>query len=146
ENAWHRRRDLLAEVIRDAAPDVVGLQEALATQLDDLARLLPQYSRLGVGRDDGDAAREHSAILYRTSRLEVAGGAEQGTFWLSVTPEVPGSKSWGNSIPRICTWARFIDREAPPGSPGFYIFNTHLDHRSQPSRERAIELIAARMH
>lgn len=147
ENAWDRRRDLLAEVIRDADPDVVGLQEALASQLDDLARLLPQYARIGVGRDDGEAAGEHSAILYRRGRFEVAGdGAEQGTFWLSDTPEVPGSRSWGNTIPRICTWARFIDRDAPPDSPGFYIFNTHLDHRSQPSRERAAELIAARIH
>jgi endonuclease/exonuclease/phosphatase family metal-dependent hydrolase len=63
--------------------------------------------------------------------------AEAGTFWFSDTPSVPGSKSWGNNITRICTWTRFVDRDGR----GFYHFNLHLDHQSQPSRERSAELL-----
>ena len=84
------------------------------------------------------ATGEYSAILFRTDRLHVA---EAGTFWFSDTPEVPASKSWGNNITRICTWARFIDRDGR----GFWHFNLHLDHQSQPSRERSTALLRHRI-
>jgi endonuclease/exonuclease/phosphatase family metal-dependent hydrolase len=79
-----------------------------------------------------------SAILFRTGRFHVA---ESGTFWFSDTPETPGSKTWGNRITRISSWARFIDRDGR----GFYHFNLHLDHESQPSRERSAELLRQRI-
>jgi endonuclease/exonuclease/phosphatase family metal-dependent hydrolase len=66
---------------------------------------------------------------------------DSGTFWFSDTPEQPGSKTWGNDITRICTWARF--RDATGGT--LYVFNVHLDHESQPSRERSVQLLATRI-
>ncbi|WP_437937790.1 endonuclease/exonuclease/phosphatase family protein [Sorangium sp. So ce341] len=137
-NAWKNRRDLLYQVIRDADPDVLGLQEALRSQLDDLRGALP-YAELGVGRDDGVEAGEYSAILYDADRFDVD---ESGTFWLSDTPEVPRSRSFGNVVVRICTWARLVEKSS---GRGFYLFNTHLDHESQPSRARSVELIADRI-
>jgi len=137
-NAWPLRRELLIETIAAAQPDVLGLQEALRFQLDELHAALPEFNELGVGRDDGAAAGEYAAMLYRPSRLTAE---ESGTFWLSDTPEVPGSTSWGNHITRICTWARFRDRET---GASFAVFNVHLDHESQPSRERAVALVLAR--
>ncbi|WP_437836045.1 RICIN domain-containing protein [Sorangium sp. So ce1153] len=137
-NYWPNRRDMVYRVIRDATVDVIGVQEALRSQLDDLHGALP-YSELGVGRDDGMGAGEYSAILYSADRFEVG---ESGTFWLSDTPEVPGSRSWGNFYVRICTWARLVERSS---GRGFYVFNTHLDHESQPSRARSVELIADRI-
>ena len=98
----------------------------------------PAYAVVGVGRDDGRARGEFSAILFRRDRFRVA---DSGTFWFSDTPAVPGSKSWGNSITRIATWARLIDRDGT----GFYHFNLHLDHLSQPSRERSTELLLQRI-
>ena len=138
DNHWTLRRDLLFDLVREQNADLVGLQEALDFQIDEIATAAPQYAVVGVGRDDGARKGEHSAILFRKDRLRVA---EAGTFWFSDTPAVPGSKSWGNNITRICSWARFIDRDGR----GFWHFNVHLDHESQPSRERSTELLRRRV-
>jgi len=144
ENNWDKRKDLAVDVLRRHHPDVVGLQEALRSQLDDIRAALPEYGELGVGRDDGKTKGEYSAILYRKDRLDVN---DSGTFWLSDTPEVPGSTTWGNQITRICTWGRFVPKSS---GRAFYLFNTHLDHQSQPSREKSVvlldERIATRKH
>lgn len=139
ENHWHKRRELVFGVFADHRPDVAGLQEALAWQLDEIRAAHPQYSVMGVGRIDGKRQGEFAAILYLTDRFEVA---RQGTFWLSDTPRVPGSRSWGNTLPRTCTWARLIEKES---GRGFYVYNLHLDHLSQPSRERSAVLLAQRI-
>lgn len=138
-NAWEHRADFVAEVIREADADVVGLQEALRGQLDDLAAALPRYAEVGVGRDDGRTRGEHATILYDRARFAVA---ESGTFWLSETPETPGSMHWGNRITRVCTWARLVEKAT---GRAVYVYNTHLDHESQPSRERSVRLVAERI-
>jgi endonuclease/exonuclease/phosphatase family metal-dependent hydrolase len=138
ENAWGARRTMLFDVIREQNADLIGLQEALDSQITEIATAVPGYATVGVGRDDAGKAGELSAILFRSDRLRVA---EAGTFWFSDTPAVPGSKSWGNNITRICTWARFIDRDGR----GLWHFNVHLDHQSQPSRERSTELLRQRI-
>ncbi|MDM8005194.1 MAG: endonuclease/exonuclease/phosphatase family protein [Phycisphaerae bacterium] len=138
-NHWSKRREMVFQVFRDHRPDVVGLQEAMRFQLDEIRQAVPEYGEISAGRDDGKSGGEASAILYCSARFEAR---EQGTFWLSDTPEVPGSRSWGNNITRICTWARLRDRQS---GVCFYMFNTHLDHQSQPARELGAELIAQRM-
>ncbi|NLX21796.1 MAG: endonuclease/exonuclease/phosphatase family protein [Phycisphaerae bacterium] len=140
ENDWQHRREMVFQVLRDHRPDVVGLQEALRFQIDEMLAAAPGYGEIAVGRDDGKNAGEASAILYRTDRLEID---EQGTFWLSDTPEVAGSKHWGNAITRLCTWARLRDKQT---KAHFYMYNTHLDHQSQPARERGAELIVQRIN
>ncbi|HWV58006.1 MAG TPA: endonuclease/exonuclease/phosphatase family protein [Longimicrobiales bacterium] len=139
ENSWQFRRAFLAEVIESHAPHVLGVQEALRSQLDDIHRAVGGYAEVGVGRDDGQEAGEYSAILYDSTRLELL---DQGTFWLSATPEVPGSKTWGNNITRIVSWAHFNDRES---GRTFYMFNTHFDHQSQPSRDSSAVLLLRRL-
>ncbi|GEM_PF-29758 len=139
ENSWPNRREMAVDVLRRHAPDVVGLQEALRFQIDEIRQSLPPYGEIGVGRDDGKTRGEYSAILWRTDRLKVL---QSGTFWLSDTPEVPGSTSWGNAITRICTWGRFLHKSS---GKAFYLFNVHLDHQSQPSREKSVVLLAQRM-
>ena len=138
ENHWTARREMLFDVVREQDADLVGLQEALASQIDEIIAAVPMYAVVGVGRDDAARAGEYSAILFRKNRFRVA---EAGTFWFSDTPSVPGSKSWGNNITRISTWARFVDRDGR----GFYHFNLHLDHESQPSRERSTALLKQRI-
>ncbi|UCD24767.1 MAG: endonuclease/exonuclease/phosphatase family protein, partial [Gemmatimonadota bacterium] len=139
EDSWPNRSHLVLDVISDNGPDVIGVQEALEFQLDGLLRDLDGYGMIGVGRDDGVAAGEFAAILYRTSRLDVV---ESGTFWFSDTPDVPGSTSWGNAITRICTWALF--EEAATGRP-FFVYNVHFDHESQRSREQSANMLGARI-
>lgn len=136
-DAWpNRRADLIAWLATEQ-PDILALQEALRHQLDDLGAGLPQYAEIGVGRDDGQTRGEYAAILYRRDRFTLL---ESGTFWFSDTPQAPGSRSWGNNVTRICTWARLRDG---PGGAAFWIFNVHLDHESQPSRERSVAALLA---
>ena len=137
ENAWEKRKEFTADVIRDYKADVVGLQEAFREQMDFLVEALPEFAEIGEGRDGGEEG-EYSAILYRKDRFKVI---DSGTFWLSDTPEKP-SITWGNACVRVCTWARFQDGES---GRTFYLYNTHLDHKSQPSREKSVRLIADRI-
>ena len=139
DNSWELRRRAVVDVIETYSPEVLGVQEALRFQLDELAEAMPRYKEIGVGRADGVEAGEYAAILVDRSRLEVL---DEGTFWFSDTPETPGSTSWGNDIPRICTWARVRERAS---ERSFYVYNVHWDHRSQPSRERGAELLLRRI-
>jgi endonuclease/exonuclease/phosphatase family metal-dependent hydrolase len=138
-NAWQLRRPLTFQVIRDFQPSVLGVQEALRFQLDEIEAALGNYAEAGVGRDDGAQRGEYSAILFDRRRLELL---DHATFWLSDTPQTPGSMTWGNHYPRIVTWARFRDRSS---GDTFYVFNTHWDHESQPSRERSAALLTERI-
>ena len=138
ENRWANRREFLMDVIRKEDSDVIGLQEALDGQIREIVAALPIYAVIGVGRDDGRTRGEYAAILFRRDRFHVS---DSGTFWFSDTPEVVASRSWGNTITRICTWARLVDRDGR----AFWVFNVHLDHISQPSRERSTVLLAQRL-
>jgi endonuclease/exonuclease/phosphatase family metal-dependent hydrolase len=140
ENHWKNRREMVFDVLRNHRPDIVGLQEALDFQIDEIRKALSKYGRIGVAREDGKTEGEYSAILYRTDRFDVD---ESGTFWFSDTPEVPGSSHWGNACVRICTWARFVEKKS---GRAFYFFNLHLDHVSQPSREKSAILLAQRVY
>ncbi|MFI4916576.1 MAG: endonuclease/exonuclease/phosphatase family protein [Phycisphaerales bacterium JB060] len=146
-NHWEHRRGAVIDLIDRRGEDFVGLQEALRFQIDEIASGVPRYAFVGVGRDDGQDAGEFCAILYDTRTWKVD-GEHQGTFWLSDTPEVVASTSWGNGITRIATYARF-ERVGPKKDEGepkaLWVFNTHFDHRSQPSRERSAALVARRI-
>ena len=134
ENAWPKRKDLVAALIRFHHADLVGVQEALKGQLDDLKNLLPEFDWLGVGRGDGKTAGEFSAILYRRDRFDAL---ESSTFWLSPTPNSP-SQGWDAALPRIVTWARFKDKKT---GKVFFHFNTHFDHRGTQAREESARLL-----
>lgn len=135
-NHWDLRKDLCASRVTAFAPDVVGLQEALTFQNEFLLAKCPGYTAIGVARDDGKLAGEFSTLLVRTARFTIV---DSGTFWLSETPEVPGSKSWDSSLPRIATWARLQDRQA--GDRPLLVINTHFDHKGNVARKEAAKII-----
>jgi endonuclease/exonuclease/phosphatase family metal-dependent hydrolase len=137
ENHWSLRKEFVCDVIRQSSPDVLGVQEACRFQLDEFNQRLPEYGEVGIGRDGGTEG-EYSAILYRKKRFDVD---ESGTFWLSDTPTEP-SAHWGHHYRRICTWARLIDKQS---ARPFYVYNTHMDHQSQPAREKGVRLIMERI-
>lgn len=139
--SWRQRIPGATRMIRRLQPDCIGVQEALHGQVADLWASLPDYGFFGVGRDDGGRDGEYSGIFYRKDRFR-PDPADCGTFWLSDTPEVAGSRTWGNEIPRVVTWVRLIDLAT---GRGFYVYNTHWDHKNQPSREQASLLIASRI-
>jgi endonuclease/exonuclease/phosphatase family metal-dependent hydrolase len=140
ENKWQNRKNVVCGVLRDNQPDIVSLQEALHFQIQEILQVLPEFNYLGVGREDGKTKGEYCVILYRTDRFD---SDDSGTFWFSDTPEVPDSITWGNANTRICTWARFIDKKS---GMALYIFNLHLDHVSQPSREKSVVLLTNRIY
>lgn len=137
-NMWDHRRDAAAEVLRREAPDLVGTQEGLHEQVDYLAERFPEYGVLGEARFGG-RNDEFNAILYRKDRFDVA---QSGDFWLSDTPHLAGSRTWGNLVPRMATWARFTDKDT--GQP-FVHLNTHLDHLVPSARRRGAQLIHDRL-
>ncbi|MEN2748097.1 endonuclease/exonuclease/phosphatase family protein [Sphingomonas sp. T9W2] len=140
-NRWELRRDLTVATIRRANPDVIGTQELFKRQGDDVVARLPRYRWIGVGRSGAERADdEHMGIFYRADRLAIE---RWGNFWLSDTPGVPGSNSWGHPFPRMVTWAIF--READ--GRRFAMFNTHLPYRAEdePAREKGAALLAARI-
>lgn len=137
-NHWDKRRELCASRIALVDPDLLGLQEALDFQNTYLLESLKAYTAVGVAREDGQAKGEFSTLLYRTARFTAVAS---GTFWLSETPEVAGSKSWDSSLPRIATWAKLRDRQA--GDRELLMLNTHFDHKGPQSRKEAARLIRA---
>jgi endonuclease/exonuclease/phosphatase family metal-dependent hydrolase len=137
-NAWPDRRPIMKDCLQKSDPDIIGTQEGVYYQLKELASDLPAYHWIGTGREGGSRG-EFMAIFYKHDRFEPL---EYDHFWLSDTPEVIGSSTWGNTVKRMVTWVRFKDRKS--GSE-FYLVNTHFDHQVQASREKSAELLLARL-
>jgi len=139
-HGWSNRREMVCRTISRFRPGILGLQEPLRHQVDDILQALGDYALIGVGRKDGKTKGQYSCILYRTDRFSLL---DSGTFWLSDTPETPGSITWGNFWTRICTWARLANRWT---GRAFYVYNVHLDNISQRSREKSVQLLSGRIH
>jgi endonuclease/exonuclease/phosphatase family metal-dependent hydrolase len=134
-NAWKHRMNLAGRTIRDEKAILIGMQEVLKGQLDDIDSLLPGYNHVGVGRDDGKEGGEYNPVYFDTKRFELL---KQATFWLSETPQDTGSVGWDAALPRIATWAKFRDMVT---DQAFYFINTHLDHMGDTARLESARLI-----
>jgi endonuclease/exonuclease/phosphatase family metal-dependent hydrolase len=139
DDAWTHRTETAVSVIRLHEPDIVGCQELLAHQLADLREALPAYEWVGEDRKAGDRPGEHVAIGYRTERFTLH---DHDTFWLSETPDVPGSVGWDGYHPRIATWARLEDSVT---DADLLHLNTHLDHHGERARRRGASLLTGRL-
>ena len=64
-NNWKYRKDTIASFIKAQDLDVIGMQEVLSHQLEDLKERLPEYGAIGVGRDDGNTKGEYTPLLYK---------------------------------------------------------------------------------
>ncbi len=137
-NAWPNRKDMVAELIRFHECDIIGVQEALLHQLKDIEERLPEYKWVGVGRDDGKAKGEFSAIFYNKKAFQML---DSGTFWLSPTPDVP-SKGWDAAIVRVCTWVKLMNRHV---GKEVVVFNTHYDHIGEQARQESSKLIVQKI-
>lgn len=139
EHRWSRRKEQVAELVRQLGPDVVGMQEVKAQQLDDLVPLLPGYSHEGVGRDDGARGGEFSPVFFSDRRFAREDG---GTFWLSPTPDRPRGrwelKPWGSWHNRIATWVLLRERAS---DESYLVLNTHFDHLSELARRQSARMV-----
>ncbi|MCP4642501.1 MAG: endonuclease/exonuclease/phosphatase family protein [bacterium] len=137
-NSWGNRRETVANAIKQQQPAVVGLQECIDFQAEYLVEALPEYQWIGMGREP-DGGHEMTAVLYRKSLLSPV---ETCNFWLSETPDVPGSRSWDSAYVRMATQIRFMHRET---GAIFHLVNTHLDSRGKQARLEGAKLIANRV-
>lgn len=140
-NHWDQRKEFLADTIKAFDPDLLGTQETLTFQRDFLVGQFAGFTPWGVGRDDGSEKGEMALLLYRETRFERIDG---GHFWLSETPEKPGSRSWDSSLPRIVSWVKLRDRLAPAGAPLLFV-NTHFDHKGAEARLESARLLRSRI-
>lgn len=127
-NAWANRSAQVCSFIEDEKPDILGMQEVLLSQYEDLDSVLTDYSSVGVGRNDGSRGGEMNPVFYRKDKFDMV---RTITFWLSDSLNVPGSKGWGASLPRIVTWMELVEKSS---HNHFFIFNTHFAHDSDSAR------------
>ena len=133
-NGWGQRLPVIAKLIQFHNFDIFGTQEGLYQQIEGLRDSLPGYAYIGIGRDDGVHAGEHSAIFYKTGMFRLL---DNGNFWLSETTDKP-NKGWDAALPRICTWGKF--RVISTGFV-FYFFNLHMDHIGVKARAESAKLV-----
>jgi endonuclease/exonuclease/phosphatase family metal-dependent hydrolase len=150
-NGWYNLTNSAAgrvhkaiQIIRDYGPDIIGTQEALDVQIKDLSGQnlptgLTDYGYYGVGRNNGVAAGEYAAIFYKADRFTQLNA---GTFWLSPTPDVPGSIYPGAGSIRIASWVLLDDHLS---HQQLFVLNTHLDNVSDTANNYAANLIRQRL-
>jgi endonuclease/exonuclease/phosphatase family metal-dependent hydrolase len=132
---WNSRKEGVFDVITDNAPDVFGLQEPLHGQLEEVQHAFPQYGCYSAGGKDGKDSGESCPIFYRKDRFNLL---DSGTFWFSDRPDTPGTKSWGEPVPRFCSWVVLAEKGQ---NTSFYVYNTHLAWMSQRSRNKSVRLL-----
>jgi endonuclease/exonuclease/phosphatase family metal-dependent hydrolase len=138
-NAWPNRKEAVKALVRYHEFDVFGTQEGLPGQIDDLAAM-SEYAHVGVGRDDGKRAGEHSAIFYRSGRFALEAN---GDFWLSQTPEQPAMGWDARCCKRIASWAKLSDRVS---GKAFFVFNAHFDHEGVVARRESAQLMLRKIN
>ena len=137
DNSWPNRNETVIRMLQSYDADIVGLQECLRFQAEYIEDHIPEYRWVGIGRNpDGDG--EYTAVMYKYKRMVPV---ETGQFWLSETPEIPGSRDWDSAITRMVTWVKFYLHEE---EKFFYHFNTHFDHRGDVARAASATIIANR--
>ena len=134
-NAWPNRRELVVERIRAFGPDLLGLQECRDDEQGEYIRAeLDDYAFIGFHRGgEGEPRIEMAPVLFRRSAFDLL---ESGCFWLSETPGIPGSNSWGSALPRTVTWVRLRYRGTP-----LLFMNVHYDHASTSARTQSSRVL-----
>ncbi|HPE21804.1 MAG TPA: endonuclease/exonuclease/phosphatase family protein [Bacteroidales bacterium] len=138
-NAWPHRAGMVAGFVNDQIPDLLGMQEVLWHQYLYLDSALIGYGSVAAGRDDGLREGEACPVFYRLGRFD---RLDRGSFWLSATPDVPGSVGWGAALTRVATWVRLYDKV---NEDTLMFMNTHFDHVSDSARVMSSGLLLGRL-
>ena len=135
---WDERLDYFADIFERHHPDLIGLQELTFVQeVEQMVELNPEYEAICFHDDDGPLFDDYpdATILYRRDLFDVL---DQGTYWLSPTPETPWTVGWApQNIWRLVTWAHL--RHRVTGST-FYFATTHFDNNS-PNQEMSAPVV-----
>jgi endonuclease/exonuclease/phosphatase family metal-dependent hydrolase len=137
-NLWTERKQMVVDLIQYHQFEIFGVQEAVKLQLEDIKSAMPAFDYVGVGRDDGKSAGEHSSIFYKVDRFDLL---DKGDFWLSQTPDKPGF-GWDSKFNRICSWVKLKDKKS---KKIFFVFNAHYDHQGMVARVESSKLVLERI-
>ena len=140
DNHWDKRKALVADTIAGFQPDLLGVQETLDFQAEYLREQFPDFTYVGRSRDSNPVGGEQCGILFRSDRFYKL---IEGHFWLSPTPDQPGSKGWDSAYPRMATWVKLLDRK---NRRSIYVLNTHFDHVGETARAESAKLIHHFLH
>ena len=132
---WDSRKERVAQYVLDNKIDIVGMQEVTFKQLQYLRDYLKDYDYVGVGRTDGKEKGEFTPVFYLKDKYEAL---DKGNFWLSETPDVPGSKGWDAAIERVASYVKLKDKAT---GRIFMAINTHYDHVGVTARKESAKLI-----
>ncbi len=138
-NSWPRRIPLVLDFFKSEKPDLIGLQEVLDGQYELLDSIMTDYGSVAAGREDGVDKGEMNPVFYKKDRFDLI---RTKTFWLSETPDIAGSQSWGSSLPRIVTWVELSNKIT---HDHFYFFNTHFAHDSDSARMMSASLLMSKV-
>lgn len=134
EHNWSGRREILSSFLNSYSPDIFGTQEGWQPQLNDLHSLVPDYLMSDSHRDWIED-RMYPTIFVKKDRFDIL---TSGDIWLSETPEVPATKSFGSAFPRLCTWAKVRDKD---NQKELFIVDVHLDHLKTETRQEQIKVL-----
>jgi endonuclease/exonuclease/phosphatase family metal-dependent hydrolase len=141
KRAWRNRVVGIVGMLHRENVEILAIQEGLHGQVADLWASMPNFDFEGVGRNDGKKSGEYTGVFYNKVRFQ-ADSKNCGTIWLSDTPYKAGSKTWGNTFPRMATWVRLLDRSS---GQALWVVNTHFDHMNQESRDKGVRLIVSKL-
>lgn len=136
KNAWPYRKTAVIKMLQKTHPAIIGLQEALHHQVEEVAKDLRDYAYYGVGRDDGKQAGEYCPIFFDSKIFSLK---DSKTLWLSETPEVPGSVGWDAACKRIVSIVLLKEKSS---QRELYVLNTHFDHRGETARIESAQMIS----
>lgn len=130
EGSINNRSKIVTAIIEQYAPDSFGVQEATGKWMGILkGKLGDKYAYVGEPRDNYGPFSEYSAVFYLKDKYNLI---DEGTIWLSETPEVKNTKSFDSACYRIATWAVLENKET---GVRYTHMNTHLDHVLESTRD-----------
>ena len=151
-NNWVHRKEFMTDIIIEGDYDFIGTQETIMhadpelNQVAYIASRLPEHGFYGRSRDVNPDVGEAMVIYYKKDRWKID-DTDHETFWLSDTPNEPGSKTDpAAGYPRSVTAVLFHEhKEGQPTGRKIYVYNTHFDHRSEVARQRGASLLMERI-
>ena len=133
-NIWENRRSKLIQLLLSKTADVFFFQEITRPQSNFIDKYLSSiYEFVGDYRDTSISSEKCSICVNKLKYTII----HSGQFWLSSTPNIPGSNDYGNFFPRICTWASFKQIDGI----SLLFMNVHLDHANKRAHLPCIKIV-----
>lgn len=135
-DGWTQRKNLCVEILKSRSPDILCLQECKPGQGVDLKAMLPEFASYALLGRDATGLDPLNIIFFSRERFELVSASG---YWMSPTPQVPGSRFPDCKNARNVNWVRLKDRRS---GRDFRVVNTHLAPGLQePARFKGAEMI-----